>query len=360
MLRTLEEDHKLYPGIAVEVEGSGNRMQKELTQEVNRVVEMSGGEHRETIQNIMSVKGKLAIFWNSNHFYIQKTDSDKIQLKFYPSGVNQTSSVITSVGEDADTVLLMIISSIPARNTQLLEKLESVMVDSPHRRDFTTSNPIDDPVKKISQEMGGVDPSPTGQDTADLDTDKLEAFADELDEREDEREEESLTHEIVVEHHADDFEEDLDFETRMLQLAQEEDTDDDVARVTNYIHKPASDTVILLIELPENSRGKAVYDVPKSTNYPLVDVLESAALEDSTERISLENIELIQGALIPVVGSDDAWAIETEREVNIDYDAQIEHDNDQSTSKKTWTVSGGRVILFMIIILSTILSFALF
>lgn len=309
----LETDDDLRPSIAVEPTGSleKSQMQREtLENDIDGIIEIAGDEHRDRIIKMIYMKSarKRKSLFESNYAYIEQTDGNGVEIKYYPSGIDRTSSVIAGVGEDIGDALLMLITSIASAKPDLLHGLEDVIC-SPQ---YGTEEDISDGLSHG------------------LTVDNIQQFSDELDEREEEREEESLTHEIEVQHNADDFEADLDFETQMYQLAKQSDADDDVARVTNYVHKSSTDSVVLLVELPDQSRGRAVYDVPDSVDDPLVDVLDAAVSEDRNEDISLKNIERIAGSLIPVVGDGDVWAVDVEKNLNMgisSYTTDVESDS---------------------------------
>lgn len=289
--------------------------------DIKRVEERVDEACHSCIRNIMYMDNKRYVLFHSDNFRIQETDGGLVKIKFYPNTYNSSGPVISSCGEDLDTAVLMLISSVASADESLLKVLEARMMDIKHRDGFHDT---------LTQ----------------VNTQNVNESTDELNELQEETEEESTPHKIDVQYDSDKADADLDFETRMYQLSKKNDGGDGyIARVVNYVYKDETEDVALLIELPDQSRGRVVYDVPESKDSPLVDVLDSAFanVRSGNWSVSLENIESIVGARIPVFSTelddgDITWSIDVRRNIH-PKDVEFYAGEDESQKNNTSSVS---------------------
>lgn len=304
---------------------------QELVQEIEQT---HGTRHLNAIKYILYCSDLRQKVSAGSKFSLDATKTGKVCVEYYPSGVTGTREY-ASAAEAFEEAMMRLASYIYSDHPDMLISLYA---------DLKSIDPT-----------SGMEP---------VTANAIQTFSDELSQTKDTESASSTphlmdNHQIEIQHDIDDLEDDLDFETRMYQLAMdEENLTDDVALVTNYIPKPDTEDVVLLVKLPNQSRGRVVYDMPESRDATLVDVLDVAVADvDSDDRsVSLANIEDIAGAEIPVFFDEDSesWGIDVNRSVSTQ---NTTDDSEPEDFEKAWGIDAGRVIIAIAMILALILGY---
>lgn len=154
-------------------------------------------------------------------------------------------------------------------------------------------------------------------------------------------------HEFEIHRDAIEFEEDVDLETRMYQLSKQTHNGMQTAEVMNYIHHEKTDEIVVLCKLPDESIGRLQYDVPEEAGSDFAEMLSvaRAKFEDGDREVTLENLELLDNADVPVYEHGDGWLIDTSKKF-------IEPDPYQSELLYSWlnrkTVSAQVAIVLIV------------
>ena len=114
--------------------------------------------------------------------------------------------------------------------------------------------------------------------------------------------------ELEIIEDASDIDTNVDFETRMYQLASDT-VDVETAQVLDYI--PDGDTVTVIFRLPDESIAKRGYNIPDSTNGEFVTLLDVATVQHSIDAdVDLKNVEMLVGALVPIKEITGTWYVD--------------------------------------------------
>lgn len=137
----------------------------------------------------------------------------------------------------------------------------------------------------------------------------------------------SHNHQIEIKEDASEIDVDVDFETKMYQLSSD-DGNDDVARVMSY--RPNDETVTVVLQLPDSSIGTIEYDVPESTDSTFEKFVDTAVnnLGSKSVDVTLDTIELLEGASVPVGQNGDTWFVETNRSIDVDKEEDYDKDDE--------------------------------
>lgn len=114
--------------------------------------------------------------------------------------------------------------------------------------------------------------------------------------------------ELEIIEDASEIDTNIDFETRMYQLASDT-VDVETAQVLDYI--PDGDTVTVIFRLPDESIAKRGYNIPDSTNGEFVTLLDVATVQHSIDAdVDLKNVEMLVGALVPIKEITGTWYVD--------------------------------------------------
>jgi len=136
--------------------------------------------------------------------------------------------------------------------------------------------------------------------------------------------------ELEIIEDASEIDTNVDFETRMYQLASDT-VDIETAQVLDYI--PDGDTVTVIFRLPDESIAKRGYNIPDSTNGEFVTLLDVATVQHSIDAdVDLKNVEMLVGALVPIKEITGTWYVDETIDIT-EQKTESEIVNDQSMSE---------------------------
>lgn len=300
---------------------------------VHAVEEPEGANLERAANYILNHPNIRSWVFNSKYFSVQKRDSGEVDIQYHSQGIHNVGAVHGSTGDSFTGAMEHTIMSLKTQDpASLMEIAERLDQSDTHN----------------------------GSMCDDLEISNINDFKNRVDEEEEQIV--SETHGIEVLHDADDFEEDIDIETQLFQLVQESEENQDVATVLNYVHNESNGTIRVLVELPDQSQGRAIYDVPESVDDPLTKLLNVAVVEGSQESVSLKNIELLVGSLIPVYSDDGDWFVDIRGRVDTNNDEMVEGDGiddgeiDYTMASVAVDIEAGDVFAMLVIGFTVLLS----
>jgi hypothetical protein len=139
-------------------------------------------------------------------------------------------------------------------------------------------------------------------------------------------------HIVDIEYDASEIDDGTDFETEMYKVANQTENEDHIGEVVEYNPDMDDESVEIVVRCPDQSIGLLEYDFPETesaSNSEFVSMINCARetklvaddegnIEQTHAEITLDSIERLKNAEIPLKEHKDTWVVATSNELDTD------------------------------------------
>jgi hypothetical protein len=160
---------------------------------------------------------------------------------------------------------------------------------------------------------------------------------------------------VDIEYDASEIDDGTDFETKMYKVANQTEDDDYIGEVVEYNPDMDDESVEIVVRCPDQSIGLLEYGFPETESpdnsefVAMINVARETKLvadddgnvEQTYAEITLDSIERLKNAEIPLKEHKDTWVVATSNELETDggYNDEPQSGDDDSDQMGEWFAS---------------------